>query len=312
MRRRIKALFLENWTLKAIALFLALFLWIFVRGEQGPERVVTVPLEVRLPRQMEIINKRPTSIEVTMRGAPVSNLWFSQPLPACVIDLQTAGEGEHVVPLTPDHIKLSQGSGIEILQMNPTRITIVLEPTVSKEMPIAIPVRGEPAKGFEVYSKHSKPATVIISGPRSRISEMQEVQTAPISLEGRNQSNQFFAALNLKDSSIRTSIQDPVLIEVTIGPIRRLHTIHKVTVTVDNAAFSTTPKQIDIQVLAKPDSIPEITPMDFRVVFKTNSSNIANLPMRRKPVVEILNDFNGSLSIKAIHPSEVTLRRKQL
>jgi hypothetical protein len=311
MRRWMKELFLDNWNLKATALFLALILWVFVRGEPGPERIITVPLEVRIPRQMEIINKRPTSIEVTMRGAPVSNLWFSQPLPACVIDLQTAGEGEHVVPLTPDSVKVSKGSGIEILQVNPARITIVLESTVSKEIPIVALVREGPARGFEVYGKSSKPSSIIISGPRSRIAAMQEVHTAPISLEGRSQSCQFFVDLNLKDNTIRTSVQNPILIEVSIGPARKLHTIRGVPVVVDADTLFATPKQIEIQVLAKPDSIPDITPKDFQATAKAKYSNSAELPIHAKPTVQILNDFNGSMVIKAIHPSEVTLQPRK-
>jgi hypothetical protein len=311
MRRRIKGLLLDNWNLKATSLFLALILWIFVRGELGPERIIAIPLEVRVPRQMEIINKRPASIEVTMRGAPVSNLWFSQPLPTCVIDLQTAGEGEHIVPLTPDNIKISQGSGIEILQVNPARVAIILESTVSKEIPIVTPVRGEPAKGFEVYGKNSKPSSIILTGPRSRITEIKDVRTAPISLEGRRESCQFFVDFNLRDTSIRTSVQNPVLVEFSIGPARKLHTIQGVPVIVDDDAFFATPKQIEIQVLAKPDLISDITPINFRASASDKTSTAAEWPIRIKPTVQILNDFSGSIVIKAIHPSEITLRRKK-
>jgi YbbR domain-containing protein len=311
MKLWIKELLLENWNLKATSLFLALILWIFVRGELGPERIITVPLEVRMPRQMEIVNKRPASIEVTMRGAPVSNLWFSQPLPTCVIDLQKADEGEHIVPLAPGNIKISQGSGIEILQVNPARVTIILEATVSKEIPIVTPVRGEPINGFEVYGKSSKPSSIIISGPRSRIAEIRDVHTAPVSLQGRSESCQFFVDLNLRDSSIRTSVQNPVLVEFSIGPARQLHRISGVPVEVDDNAFSVTPKQIEIQVLAKPDLLADITPMSFRASVSTKAAAAAESPIRIKPAVQILNDFGGTLLIKAIHPSTITVRQKK-
>jgi hypothetical protein len=311
MKRRIRGLLLDNWNLKATSLFLALILWIFVRGELGPERIIAIPLEVRVPRQMEIINKRPGSIEVTMRGAPVSNLWFSQPLPTCVIDLQKADEGEHIVSLTSGNIKVSQGSGIEILQVNPARVTIILESTVSKEIPIVTPVRGEPAKGFEVYGKSLKPSSVILSGPRSRIAEIRDVRTAPISLEGRSESCQFFVDFNLKDASIRTSVQNPILVEFSIGPARQLHTITGVPVVVDDDAFFATPKQIEIQVLAKPDLISNITPMNFRASVSAKTSSSPESSIRIKPAVQILNNFNGSMVIKGIHPSTVKLRLKK-
>ena len=62
MKRFFKEYFLENWTLKATALLLALILWLFVRGEPGAERVVAIPLEVRISHQMEITNERPATI----------------------------------------------------------------------------------------------------------------------------------------------------------------------------------------------------------------------------------------------------------
>ena len=141
MKRFAKEYLLENWTLKATSLLLALILWLFVRGEPGgPERVVSVPLEVQLPRLMEITNERPNTVEVTLRGA--MNTWFNQPLPTCVVDLQGYGEGRHVIPLTPETVRTAKGSGIEVMQVTPARVTLVLERTISREVPITVPVAG--------------------------------------------------------------------------------------------------------------------------------------------------------------------------
>src|SRR5512143_3534125 len=142
MKRFIAEYVLENWSLKMTALLLSLVLWMFVRGEPGPERVVAVPLEVQLSRNMEITNQRPTSVEVTMRGAAFSNMLFNQPLPTCIIDLQGLKQGRHVITLNTENIRIPKGSGIEVLQVNPARVTVVLEQTVSKEVPITIPIRG--------------------------------------------------------------------------------------------------------------------------------------------------------------------------
>jgi hypothetical protein len=127
MKRFIREYLRENWNLKITALLLALIVWLFVRGEPGPERVVLIPLEVQVSHHMEIIGERPSMIEITMRGAAFSGVLFGQALPACAIDLQGAGEGAHTVALTPDLIKVPKGSGIEVLRVNPARVTIVLK-----------------------------------------------------------------------------------------------------------------------------------------------------------------------------------------
>jgi YbbR domain-containing protein len=220
MKRFIKEFILENWSLKAAAVLLALVLWLFVRGESGPERVVAIPLEVQIPHHMEITNERPTSVEVTMRGAAFSNMWFGQPLPTCIIDLQGSKEGEHVIALTPENVKTPKGSGIEILQVNPARVTLVLEQTISKEVSIVVPVRGDPAHGFDVYTRASNPATIIITGPHSHIEPVREIWTEAVSIAGQKQPVRFFVALNIKDKAIRTPLNDPVQVDIQIGPHR--------------------------------------------------------------------------------------------
>ncbi len=309
MKRFIKEYILENWTLKVTATFLGMVLWLFVRGEPGPERVVAVPLEVQVPRHMEITNERPTSIEVTMRGAAFSNMWFNQTLPSCIIDLQGAEEGRHVVTLTPDNIKIPKGSGIEVLQVNPVRVTLVLERTVSKEVPIIVPVRGEPLHGFEVYSKISKPASIVVTGPRSRIESVGDVPTEAVVLNGQKQSTRFFIGLNLKDNAIRTSLANPVQVDVQIGPRRKLYTIEKVPIATDDASYAADPTHISLHVLASPDSIGKITPADFEATVETKSMDAAKFPARLKPLVRILGNLSGVLTIRDIQPTEVVVRK---
>jgi hypothetical protein len=127
MKRFIREYLLENWNLKLIAILLAFIIWLFVRGEPGPERVVRIPLEVQVSHLMEITDEQPSMIEITMRRAVFSGALFGQTLPTCTIDLQGAGEGAHVVDLTLDSIRVPTGLGIEILRVNPARVTITLK-----------------------------------------------------------------------------------------------------------------------------------------------------------------------------------------
>ena len=309
MKRFIKEYVLENWSLKATAVLLSLIIWLFVRGEPGPERVVSVPLEVQVPRQMEITHERPTSVEVTMRGAAFSSMWFSQPLPTCVVDLQGANEGEHVITLTPENIKTSKGSGIEVLQVNPARVTLVLEQTVSKEVPIVVPVRGEPASGFDVYGRFSKPLTIVITGPRSRIEPVREIPAEAVSISGQKQPVRFFVALNIKDNAIRTPLNNPVQVDIQIGPRRKLFTVAQIPVATDDPTYVISPKQIAVQVLAPADSAAELAPADFSAFVSTKNLNAAP-PVKTKPQVGIVNNkLSGDVIIKDVYPSEVVIRR---
>ena len=310
MKQFLRGFFLGDWQLKTASLFIALTLWLFVRGEPGHERVIAVQLEVRKPQQMETISQLPSSVEVTMRGSSVSNAWSSQLPPTCIVDLQNAAEGEHVVTLSPDNIRISQRGGIEILRIAPARLTIILEATVSKEVPIVVPIDGGPPKGFEIYNQIIQPSSVILTGARSRVVPITEVETLPIALEEQRKPGRFFVNLNLQDSSIRSSEESPVQVQIAIGPVRKLHTIDKIPVTVEGGEYSFAPEQVSVQVLAPPEYIESISADDFKAVVRSGAFDPTQFPSLGKLTVQMLKGSDGATVIKAITPPEITIKPK--
>jgi len=311
MKQFLNRFVLKDWPLKAASLFIALTLWLFVRGEPGQERVIAVQLEVRKPQQMETINPLPASVEVTMRGSSASNAWFSQIPPTCVVDLQSASEGEHIVTLTPDNIRISQRGGLEILRIAPARLTITLETTVSKEVPIVAPIDAGPPQGFEIYNQFIQPLSVIITGARSRIIPITEVETMPISLEEQREPGRFFVNLNLHDSSIRASEENLIQVQVVVGPVRRLHTIDKIPVTVEGGNYSFTPEQVSVQILAPPGYIESVSAEDFHALVRSSAFNDTQLPIQGKLTVQMMKGSDGAAVIRAIIPPEITILQQK-
>ena len=309
--KRFKEILFENWSLKLTALLLALVLWLFVKGEPGPARVVAVPLEVQLSRNMEITNERPASVEVTMRGAAFSTMWFSQPMPTCIVNLQGAGEGEHTVTLTPENVRIPKGTGIDILQVNPVRVRLVLEKTVSKEVPILVPIKGEPPRGYEIYGKSSKPAATLITGPRSHVDQTNEVQTEPINISGQKQAIRSFVNLNIKDNTLRASAPEPVQVDIQVGARRRTYTISHVPVRADNPSFVASPNEILLRVTAPVAMEKELSANDFSATVATRNLDPSKLPMRVKLLVTVSGGLNGTVIIKDVEPSEVIVGKSR-
>ena len=302
MKRFLREYLLKNWNLKATAILLTLILWLFVSGESGPERVVAVPLEVLLPSQTEITNERPSTIDVTMRG----NI---QPLPTCIVDLQEASEGEHTVMLSPENVSISQGSRIEVLQVNPARITLFLEQTISKEVPVVVPTQGKLAQGFEIYGQSSEPDSIMVSGPRSQIEPLEEIPTETISIADQKQTAHFVVRLNPGDSSIRAASTNRIQVDIQVGPRRSPHTVRQVPIALAEAVYAVTPKQISIRVLAPPDVIEDMTPESFAVTIDPNDLETLELPAKVKPVIQHPGTLNDTVLIQSSQPSEVTIRR---
>ena len=311
MKRFLRGFFLQDWLLKTASIIIAFTLWLFVRGNPDQERVLAVQLEVRKPQQMEIISQIPASVEITMRGSSVSNAWLSQIPPTCIVDLQNASEGDHVVKLTQSNIRMSQRSGLEILRIAPAWLTITLETTVSKEVPVIAPIDAGPPKGFEVYDKFVQPSSVVITGARSRIAPISEVETMPISLHEQREPGRIFANLNLQDPSIRASEENLIQVRVVVGPVRRTYTIDKIPVTVEGGDYSFTPEHVSVQILAPPEYIEGVSADDFSAVLRSGDFDAATLPTQGKLTVRMLKVSNGSVIIRAINPSEITIQQKK-
>ena len=308
MKRLIREILLENRSLKLTAIFLALVLWLFVRGDPGAEKVITVPLEIQMPRNMEITSERPISVEVTLRGT-ISNMWFGQPVPTCSINLQGADEGKHVIPLTQANVRIARTSGIEVLKVTPARVTLALERTVSKEVPIVVPIRGEPALGYEIYSKSLKPASVVITGPRSDIERIGEIPTEAVSLNGQKQSIRMFLNLNVADRMVRTSVATPIEVDIEVGRRRKVVTVPNVTVTTDDSAYTTVPRQISVQLYVPVSFSESFIQTALSATVETKNLDSPQLPAKVKPGVRFTRELDPAIIIKGIQPAEVTVRR---
>jgi YbbR domain-containing protein len=304
---RARDLFLENWGVKLTALFLAFILWIMVHGDPGTERNISVPLEIRLPRDVIITNDdRPSLVEVGIRGPLVSSS-LGQPNLLCLIDLLSASEGERIVTLTSQNIQTS-ASGVEILSVRPTRVRLVLEREISKEVRIE-PAVGTPETGLEIYDVTVAPSTALIRGPRSRVDRIKSVATEPVSLQGEKESIRRFVDLNIKDSLVHSSPSEPVEVEVQIGPRRSLQTVSAVPVLPDDDSVTVKPARVALRILVPANVRKSLTPADFSATVAVKSLNSTSGSERVKPVVTITNPLDPGIRIKEIVPPQVTVYR---
>jgi YbbR domain-containing protein len=305
--REMLQILLKNWVLKLTAIFLALILWIVVRGDPSAERVVTVPLEIRIPRNMEIVNERPNSVDVMIRG-PSSNMGFVSSIPTCNIDLRSADEGEHIVPLTSENLRMPNAAGVEIVGIRPTRIVIDLELTVSRELPVSVMTRGEPAAGYDIYKTSADPARILVSGPRSHVEALSDIPTEIVPLSGEMKSIRTFINLSVKDPVIHTSPMGPVEVEIEIGAHRKPVTIQKVPVRPDGEGFTVSPSSVSVLLLVPANLNGKLTPADINAIVAVEGLD-SSKPAKVKPDVKLNTRLDYGIAIKEIQPAEVTVRK---
>jgi YbbR domain-containing protein len=299
---------LENWALKLTAIFLALMLWIVVRGDPGAERVVTIPLEVGIPSNMEIVNDRPNAVDVTLEGF-WSNMWLVQQM-ACNVDLRTAGEGEHIVPLTPENINLPHTAGLTVVGIRPARIVVDLERTVSRQLPVSVATSGDPARGYEVYAKRANPPVVLVSGPRSHVDYIREVSTQSVPLSDQTSPVRTYVNLNIPDALVHTTPFGPIRVDIEIGIHRKTVTLRNVPVVADEPGVTVRPSRVTVQLLVPANYEKQITPGDLSATVAVTGLDESQPEEKVSPQVKFTNPAGSAvIIIKDVQPPEVTIKR---
>src|SRR4051812_49079015 len=154
---------LRHVGLKMVSIGLAALLWVIVSGEQVVERSLRIPLEfTNLPARLEVVGNPPDVVEVRVRGSSGSLSRISPGELVALMDLRTAKPGERLFHLASRDVRVP--FGIDVVQVTPSSVSIRFEPSLTKRVPIAPAIEGEPAPGFVVGTVSAEPATVEVMG----------------------------------------------------------------------------------------------------------------------------------------------------
>jgi YbbR domain-containing protein len=208
--------------LKFLALALATLLWLTVAGEHLVERGMRVPLEFRnKPPELEIVGDPPTAVDVRLSGSSALLSRLDPGEIVAVLDLGTARTGSRLFHLRTDEVRVPYGVTVD--QVLPPTLSLELERSSRRTIPINPAVEGEPAAGFVVGQISTNPPNVEVVGPESRLMELIEATTEPISVEGRREGLKDSVTVGVADSSVRlveARVAD-VTIEIKPAPIER-------------------------------------------------------------------------------------------
>ena len=203
--------------LKLVAVLLAVLLWLTVGGEHVVERSLRVPLEFRnLPPHLEIVGDPPASVDVRLRG---SSALLSRIEPGEVVaglDLALGRPGARLFHIRSDEVKAP--FGVEVAQVVPGTISLELEKSERRVIPVVPAIDGEPAPGFVVGKTVSEPATVEVVGPESRLRQLQGATTEPVSVAGSRERVRDTVTVGVVDSAVRLVQPQSAMVTVEIQP----------------------------------------------------------------------------------------------
>ena len=211
---------LENLSLFALGLILAVIAWIAAVNEENPLEVKVFPLPIAvdvigMPTNMVLTDAVSAEASVTIRALALSWSTLTSSKVHVIADLSDLSAGKHAVPLV-GRVDLADA---EILEVSPNEILVELERIIDRTMPIHVQVIGEPAVGYQASQPVASAGSVFVQGPETLVNSLSEI-VVRMDMQGQRESLEQSFTLRPMDSSGNTVpdlILDPSTVNVTIA-----------------------------------------------------------------------------------------------
>lgn len=209
----LRGLLLDNLLYKVVAFLFALTIWAWVQSEQVVDDRFRVPIRWKLPEGLTTAEVPLDSATLTLEGVQAYVRSVRQKELAVTVDLSSASEGAVNVDLAAVPVE-GLPEQVRITAITPATLQIQLDRVLKRRVPVRVPTRGEPARGFVVKHIQVTPERVELMGPAAAIRDLEEVNTDPVDLSALRETSEFPVALALKKGQI--SLVRPTPVNVTV------------------------------------------------------------------------------------------------
>jgi YbbR domain-containing protein len=297
IERLLRKIFLEDWTLKLVALAITMVVWLAVTSENQPMTVRSgVQINYIKPDNLEISNDPPKSVDVHLTGSK-TKLNTIRLLDLVVsIDLRDSKPGERLIRLTPQIFPMQLPEGVRIDSFQPGSIAVRLEPRLERALPVRVQLEGNPASGFEVYRTQPSISAARVRGAASHINDLQSAATETISVEGRQDSFTIaHVAIDIADPKVE--VLDPTLdVNVEIGPKRSEKSFDAVKVRTRSGGAAS-PATVTVTLTGPALVLDHLSGEDITVVVDRSSNN------QNTPRLELPNAIQDKVRLVSIKPA---------
>lgn len=122
---------------------------------------------------------------------------------------------------TKQKITIFDKNNKDITKSFAEKLTVDLKITVAKEVGVKPVISGTPAPNFLNVSNISSPQKVLITGPHDLVMKIDQLLTAPISIENQNQNAIITSGLILPEGVTLVNSPEEVTVSLAIEPLAR-------------------------------------------------------------------------------------------
>ena len=303
---RVRRVQVENKKLLALALLMAVALFAVSRQPISDVKLFNVPLEYHGQRaDVEISGEITQTVSVRVRGPRDLVRGLTPTQLSVIADLTNKEAGDRVVQLRPDDVSLPE-SGIQVIQIEPASLRLVLEPKIKKRVTVEAQYTGQLAEGVEFYSAKAEPPTVELEGAQSQLGKVTRVLTESVNLSGRNASFQTMLDVETPHPSLRVLTPDPIKLSVEIGERRSFKRFANVAVQWLNPlpGGRLLTKTVAVELYGPNSAVDAIQPTALRAEITADSNATTVLPKIILPA-----NSDPRIEVRSIIPNEVKLKK---
>jgi YbbR domain-containing protein len=211
MKRKI----FNNIGFKILSVALAISLWFFVTYRGQLEITVESPIEFKnIPEGLELIKQDIRNVNLSVKGHERLLKGLKPADIRVIIDLSEAKKGEASYYFDKNNILIPRT--IQVMRIDPAFVTVTLDESSTKVVPVRVAVVGIPEKGYRVKSIAVNPSSVAIEGAKTELARIAFLRTEYIDITGINTDVVQDVRLHTGGMNIRTNIAEvTVTIRIT-------------------------------------------------------------------------------------------------
>ncbi len=179
---------IQRWKIASLAIIMSLLTWYLVTGRDLVETWVEFPLEIINPPQGMIIREGMVSkVSARLRGPKglIRNLDTKKL--AYSLDTGKLTVGNNPINIIPERLGL--GSALEVVEIKPSHINLVMDMYVKKQVSVIPAWKGDLHRDFTLRSKSCNPEEVTLRGPASILKKVGQVNTQTVMLDTNTPEN---------------------------------------------------------------------------------------------------------------------------
>jgi YbbR domain-containing protein len=263
MKQRFFSGLFRNLPYKIAAVVLGCLFWYIVQGEEILEVNRRIVVNIKVPDGLAIKGAETRIKDATLRGSRALLGDFStKPLEA-TLTVPDGRVGQLRYRIDKEYLK-NWDNRIKLTVHDPY-INVYVDHKITKKVPIKEYLTGVPADGYIIEKTFIKPNTVVVTGLESELSQIDQILTEPIDVEGLSQTKSYDIKLVAKDLPKSALSVDKVSVNLMVGEKKINKRFGSVPIEVTGSDFLTVvkPRFVAIEIQGTPGVLSFVKSTDL-------------------------------------------------